>query len=563
MEPQPPKEVNNASEERGKMHHIFMNLTSPFRNFFYRFKFHFGFIFIISFLILIYNRSVIHPYLVIARKDSLVVVAGLFVLWFFYRQISNGNWKKKIISVVLLVLLFTGVVKYGKGVHQYFSLHYRYRTTQIEVLDEMPLTHHERIQPLNSIHSLADENIHNNDAAMIPRFVRIGEDYNWTILIEPEYFLPRYFGKVSYLFNVPATTPSPMFGADNRVDVNFDAGETLLFSHNIKTCVIRSFGVWRFFNYEPSDVICIKDASGEWVQVVSLIKWKGILCPRPEFGGVQVIRQKQFSFINSLKRMLFGSGVWIRPEDISKHKYLYGQNILPYDVSTYYANSFRFQEGFFSPFPGYHRGDIRIPSLPSDMNEQPFTTYFDSEKVPGKLYHYFALEPFKTDKQGLSTSLLIPADGSLPIYVFQHYKHSGSLIGVSAVPTKVKSSQKVYAWDLNHPAESRPYVKKIDGVTRFFWMTTIVTTKESGEGKFIAGSIPDIVFTDATNSITVWVDPLHPETWVETLRNNLEPQWKRYSEYGIASSGIDDSTGTNVIDATQSLNIEPATQSLN
>src|SRR6185369_5919620 len=119
---------------------------------------------------------------------------------------------------------------------------------------------------------------------------------------------------------------------------------------------------------------------GQWVQIVSLIRWSGLFFPQPEFGGVQLIRQHERSAASFLWKMLFGTGEWIPPDEVPKHRFLVGQHVLSYSVSRYMARSFRFQNGFLAPFPGYHEGDIRIPDMPEDVNDQPFTVSF---RMPG------------------------------------------------------------------------------------------------------------------------------------------------------------------------------------
>ncbi|MEM7395537.1 MAG: hypothetical protein AAF492_24665, partial [Verrucomicrobiota bacterium] len=71
-----------------------------------------------------------------------------------------------------------------------------------------------------------------------------------------------------------------------------------------------------------------------------------------------------------------------------------------------------------------------------------------------------------------------------------------------------------------------PYIRVLAGKTRFFWLTTVVTVKEdTGDNKFIAGSVPDVVLTDAEFNTPVWVDPLTREGWPEELSTTLKEVW--------------------------------------
>ena len=237
------------------------------------------------------------------------------------------------------------------------------------------------------------------------------------------------------------------------------------------------------------------------------------------------IEQEDDTFLNSMERLLSGSGYWIQPQYVWAYRYLAGQNILSYEVSRYAAESFRFQGGFDGPLPWLHREDVRIPDLPDDKNEQPFTTCFVQPDKGKALYHYFALEPYGDENRGLNTSLLIPADGTPVVYADRHARKGEKLIGSSAVPGKIRENKKHYDWNLNSPTESRPYVKHIDGAIRRFWFTT-VTTKE-GEGRKQSGNAPEITLTDmAFSAPPVWVDPLKPDSWIEKLKQELAHAWK-------------------------------------
>ena len=102
------------------------------------------------------------------------------------------------------------------------------------------------------------------------------------------------------------------------------------------------------------------------------IKWVGtffFLFPRPEFGGAQVIEQVEpYSIVQGIfwetpKRVLVGCGNFIPANEIHKHAYLRGQNLMPDEVSRSMAESFRFQEGFTAPWKIFRRGDVRIADI--------------------------------------------------------------------------------------------------------------------------------------------------------------------------------------------------------
>jgi hypothetical protein len=523
-----PADGGQPEPDRGRLYWLWRNGTDRLRTFARRHRGAFVALVLVAAVVLLLLRAAVHPFVIALRVRMFLVVIGLPLLLGVGWLLFSGSFRRRLVTAVVVLPLLSLAVYWGEEVHHYLALYNRFRTLPVVELPALPVTDHERIQPLNSIYSLAHEAISESETPMRPFFVRVGDEYRWTMGIEPAYAFPRTFGSVQQIFSVPGTAASPRFQRDNRIPVHFETGEEMLFGSNSHTAVIRSFGLWRYLNYEPTDVSYIPDDDGQWVQIVSLIRWSGLFFPQPEFGGVQLIRQHHGTALSFVGKMLFGAGEWIPPEDVAKHRFLAGQHVLSYAVSRYMAGSFRFQNGFLAPFPGYHQDDIRIPDMPADVNDQPFTVCF---RMPGatesKLFHYFALEPYDPAKQGLNTSLFIPADGSGPVYAYRHHEHAGSLTGVSAISTKVMESRKQYDWNRNRPVEHRPFIRDIDGTVRFFWLTTVVTTKETeGTRHFIAGSAPEVIITDATYNVPVWVDPMHPETWVDELKRVLGTTWR-------------------------------------
>jgi hypothetical protein len=237
---------------------------------------------------------------------------------------------------------------------------------------------------------------------------------------------------------------------------------------------------------EPSDPIYLQNDKGEWVQVVGLTKWVGLIFPRPVFGGVMVIEQRKPSD-SFAERLFLGKGTFIPADRIAEHAYLRGQDVMPRQVTRYIAESFRFRRGFMAPMPGYHEGDIRVPKLPEGQDPQPFVVYSVVSDTTGKLYNYFGLEPFEESKKGLSVSLFIPGDGMREIYYIDHTTSGTAYVGSSAVSAKIIESRKEYDWSHSYPAETRPFIREVGGRVRLFWLSTIVTRAGDGQGRSIGG----------------------------------------------------------------------------
>jgi hypothetical protein len=207
-----------------------------------------------------------------------------------------------------------------------------------------------------------------------------------------------------------------------------------------------------------------------------------------------------------LKRVLLGTGTYIAPKDIKKHSYLKKQNLVPYNVYRYMASSFRYQAGFFGPLKAHHKGDIRIPDMPDDQNQQPFVQYFSEvgkENLSG-LFATFALEPYKKESQGLAISLLVPGDDINTVYYYHHANKKEGLTGSTAMASKVKDKKKNYDWGGKiRPIESKLFIRDITGKRRVFFLTVIAVVDENGN---MAGSEPEIAITDASYNAVTFVD---------------------------------------------------------
>ena len=407
--------------------------------------------------------------------------------------------------------------------YNYMALYCRYRALHEADLEQLPLTAHERIQPIVSLRQLADGVMDQGKHPSEPDFVRIGENFRFTMAVEPDSEVTRLLGTIDEIIDLPGNSASPDFSKENRHQVGFAVGEHMLLGKNSHAATTKTFGPFRFFSYRADDVRYLENDNGEMVEVVSLSRlggswWSRWIFPWPEFGGVQVIHQSRGGWGHALHHVLFGDGEWIRPENVAKYPFLKGQNLLPYDVSRYLAKSFRYERGFMAPFPLYHRGDTIIPELPDDKNEMPYTIYAEFGQKGderNKLYHYFALEPWQYWQHGLTDSLFIPADGIGPTMVYRHYLRGEGLIGVGAIASQVLGSDIHVDWGHAKPVEHRPWIHIVGGMPRLFWLTTIVVfdDKHREASRYSASSMPNIVLTDARSGRSLWVKANYPEGW--------------------------------------------------
>ena len=297
---------------------------------------------LIVFIVLFVLRDDYQPALLFLRKFIFIIVLSLAVLFFGLRKFRKSASTLGRLAMLGVLVLFFGAL-YTIGWH--FKMYDYMRTynvfnhlNKVEI-NALPLTRNERIQPLRNIFSMANESVGETKDVSLPHLVRIGEQNKWTMAIQPteKYVWQGLTDNTEEVFAVSSTTPFPRFSNDNRIPVTFSIGESLKFSRNTYNAVVQRFNLFQLFTLEPSDTYYMQNDAGAWVQVVSLIKWKGFLFPYPSFGGVMVIENGEHNFKDYMERILIGKGTYISPEEMGNYNYLTRQNTLAESVSKLQA----------------------------------------------------------------------------------------------------------------------------------------------------------------------------------------------------------------------------------
>lgn len=509
-------------------------------------------------------RDDYQPALLFIRKFIFIIILSLTALIFglrnFRKQASTG---KRLGILGILVVFFGALYLMGwyYGLYDYMKTYNVFNNLNKVEINELPLTQNERIQPLRNIFSMANESVGETKDVSLPHLVRVDNENKWTMAIQPseKYIMQRISDNTEEVFSVSSTTPFPRFSADNRIPVTFSIGESLKFSRNTYNAVVQRFNPWMLINYEPSDTYYMKNDSGEWVQVVSLIKWKGFFFPYPSFGGVMVIENGEHDFNDYLERIAIGKGTYIAPDEMVNYPYLNKQNTLSEKVSRLQAESLKFLGGFSDPLPWNMETAVKIPNLPDDQNQQPFVTDFDfagseSDAYSG-LYHWFGLEPVGEERTSLSYSVFIPADGTDKLYYYDHASKKEGYAGVSAMPLKVIESRKEFDWSVNKPVEFRPYIKDIAGRKRLFFLGTISAIKENAAGQFDGSATPDLALIDSEYRDVIWIDVKHPSTWDKMVYDQLNEAWRADEKIGYYYQ--EEVSDNDLLEAADSLNVIP------
>ena len=494
---------------------------------------------IILLIALFFLRDDYQPFLLFIRKYIFIILVSALVLFLLMRKFRSTPSTGKRIALLGAVAAYFGLlylVGWHYKMYDYMKTYNVFNNLNRVEINELPLTQNERIQPLRNIFSMANESVGETKDVSLPHLVRVDGENKWTMAIQPseKYTLQQISENTEEVFAVSSTSPFPRFSSENRIPVTFSIGESLKFSRNTYNAVVQRFNFFQLFSLEPSDTFYMKNDSGSWVEVVSLIKWKGFLFPYPTFGGVMVIDNGEHDFNDYMERVLIGKGTYISPEEMHKYPYLTKQNTLSEKVSRLQAESLKFLGGFTDPLPWKMQTAVKIPDLPDDQNQQPFGTDFDFKDTDSDafngLYHWFGLEPVGDERTSLTYSVFIPADGTDKLYYYDHAAKKQGYAGVSAMPLKMIESRKEFDWSVNKPVEFRPYIKDIAGRRRMFFLGTVSAIKDDSK-KFDGSATPDLALIDSEYRDVIWIDVKHPSQWDKTVYDQLNEAWR-------ASEGI-------------------------
>ena len=491
--------------------------------------------------LLFFLRDNYQPALLFVRKYIFIVLLCFIVLFFGIRKFRKSASTGSRIGILFLLSIFFGAI-YFVGWHSkmydYLKTYNVFNDLNLIEINELPLTQNERIQPLQNIFSMANESVGETKDVSLPHLVRVDSVNKWTMAIQPteKYVWQGIKDNTEEIFAVSSTTPFPRFSNENRISVTFSIGESLKFSRNTYNAVVQRLNPWMLFNYEPSDTYYMKNDKDAWVEVVSLIKWKGFFFPYPTFGGVMVIENGEHDVKDYLERITIGKGTYISPDEMKNYAYLTKQNTLAERVSRLQAESLKFLAGFSDPLPWNMESAVKIPDAPKDQNAQPYVTDFDFSDTKTQaysgLYHWFGLEPVGSERTSLTFSVFIPADGTDALYFYDHASKKEGYAGVSAMPLKVIESRKEYDWSVNKPVEFRPYIKKIAGRKRMFFLSTISAIKKENS-QFDGSATPDLALIDSEYRDVVWIDAKHPSKWNEEVYLQLNEAWRSSENQNI------------------------------
>lgn len=450
-------------------------------------------------VVLYLARAFVNPKLVLLRQRSplivtlLVSAAILAVPW----TLRAGRAFRRGVTAGVL-LLWIGFAALPFDLFRELSLYYGHTLLEKRPLEKLPLTDNERIYPLSLITRIVEDRMTQSHIAIAPfEIVQTKDDeLYWVAQQTPAGAVNQMMlEEVTGLVKVPA---SSIHVNIEHVPVHFPYGRDLFFLQDLNRYILpRRLGPLEMFDkhVDTDDVTFVKDERGEWVAVVAVVDWDGIFpfCI-PRFCGVFVCPQKGKGEVR-----------FFAPGEIANLPFLRNQNLLPEDVATFYADGWKFNQGFWAWVR--NRGVTKITSIPEDAAQQPFTVFFRGVGGRDGLFQFFALEP-EGRSSGLSKILLFDPSGTtrMPVvHVYDFDEHREELIGPARIAETIKASDLHADWKQRNGtgtfiiAESRPYIKDVNGTRTFRWFNSIITDKQ-GSG------LPIVVLADPKTLKVEWFE---------------------------------------------------------
>jgi hypothetical protein len=444
------------------------------------------------------GRAFANPKLVVLRQHSPMLITILFtgIVMALPWTLRSLKGLRKVVTVAVIAMW---IVLWALPFDPFreLSLYYGHTLLDKRPLEKLPLTDNERIYPLSLVKRIVEDRMTQSHVSIAPfEMLREKEELSWVAQKTPAGAINQMtLEEVSGLVKVAASSVTVNI---EHIPVKFPYGRDLFFLQDLNRYLLpRKLGFLDIFDkqIDQDDVTFVKDDKGKWVAVVSVIDWDGLFpfCI-PRFGGVFVCPQKGEGDIR-----------YYSPEEIAQTPHLRDQNLLPEDISSFYAEGWKFNQGFMAWVR--NRGVTKITTIPEDTAQQPFSVFFRGVEGRDGLFQFFALEP-EGKSSGLSKMLLFDPSGSshTPVaYVYDFDAKNEELVGPERIAETIKSSDLHADWKQRNGtgtfiiAESRPYIKDVAGHRVFRWFNSIITDKQ-GSG------LPLVVLADPKTLKVEWFE---------------------------------------------------------
>lgn len=414
--------------------------------------------------------------------------------------------KKKFVIVNYILLIVTSILLifnffFNKEIFDYLNSRSALNNLVIKELEYLPKTSKERIYPLETIVKIARDKI-NSSSYTVEHFEIVYNKENDDLYFNGE---KSPIGNINKLTNVTGLVS--INATKDQIDmkeleIEFNYGRKLKWFNSLDYILPKMLSLPDFFDKTIDNNVRLIQTKDGWVQVVGVTNWEGIFTVYPQFAGVFVIRQKSpdYNHVTFLNTDLFvpidnPEIVFLTPEEIAKTDYLKGQNLVPEEITKFYANIWSYKNGLWNLFVG--KKDLTKPI--ETMNVVYFEDVKTKEETKKGIFQFYPLEPLG-ENSSLSDILLFDTSGiakEIVVYNYNSNKNKVNILGPSRIMKTIKDSDKHIDWGNFTIVETRPFIKDINGERKFFYFNTVIA-------KELSSSKPTIAVADPNNLDVFW-----------------------------------------------------------
>lgn len=451
-------------------------------------------------LIVIYCASAFsNPVMVSLRKQSPAIITGLMSLALVaaVQSYVSRAWPRRLVTLCV-VAFWVGVAASPYSFFYNVSLYGAFLSIDRHELAKLPVTTHERIFPLSLVNRIVEDRLTQSHFTISPfEIMQDKGQLYWVAQKTPSGVIDKATLKdVTGLVSVGASNINVEI---EHHKVDFPYGRDLFILKDLGHYVLpHKLGFVDIFDKEldRDDVTYMRDDKGQWVMVMAVIDWDGLwpFCI-PKFGGAYVCPQRGQGEVRL-----------VSPEEIAQIPWLREQNLVPETLTTFYADSWKFNQGLWGWLR--NQGVTKITKIPEDTAQQPFCVWVKDLGGHDGMFQFFALEPAGTSA-GLSKVLLFDPRGLSampPVWVYDLEAKGEELVGPARIAETIKSSDIHVNWKEKSGygsfiiAESRPLVRDRNGKREFHWFNSVIT-EQQGSGQ------PRVVLADPKTLSVEWLEP--------------------------------------------------------
>lgn len=365
---------------------------------------------------------------------------------FTLRGGQGFSWKKFVLYIVILAVLIVlisleGSVRYLMTAKQ----------TDYSARADLPTFEPVRLVPKQVANRYADDSFQSPQEQLgDSQIVKVDGELKRVFPRLPDGWLLYFTKKMGGFVTVDVDTLDRKVAIQN---VEFKYSEGVGIFDNL----YYRLALKKYFVTYSAEPIYLKDDTGNWITVVSYMKYKGFPFTVPYWGGVMIAKTD-------------GTITDYTPEEAQALSYLAGNRIYPKELTLFYAHSYAYKNGILNNW-FLHKDQTEVVSLPGD---EPILHVSTNEGFKQMI----VTEPYGRSYGIYKIFLFDATTGKREII---SYDINSQLTGPVVAADYIKREFPSYNWSTFVLSEPRPV--KINGDLN--WMLSVIPSDAAGIAKTV------------------------------------------------------------------------------